>query len=557
MAHLPQLVLCTMILVAEVAGWAWGPVAPWAFVLLLPLPHLIVLSGRNLVGAGSFRMGAMVARIGRFSGTFAFAVLVLCCGWVQWLREAFGARLDLAGWPEVALLWAVLPFMIFEVLTIDAQSRAAWPAGASRLNWRSFHLRMFASTLVPPGLYLGAAALVGSSRWFRVQVEQVELVGAAVFVLLIVGLAVYLPVLLQASWRTHDLPPGALRSSFEEISRTARFTARRVLVWETGQLMANAAIVGLLPSRRIVILSDALLTQLDEDELRAVYAHEMGHSYHNHVPVFLAWAVGVFLVADLSLRAYGPTGEMASLGIMVMFLGGWGLIFGWMSRRFELQADLFAMRTLGSSSALISALEKIAGSLDDTASWRHFSGRRRARFLEEAAQDPDTANRFEGRLRRISFTGYALCALGLVGELCLMTSGLPEDRTWAAIGLGDYSLAQERVEQVTNPDPQLARMVGRTLDLEGVSGSGADSLERAWIAWQAGDTTAALDWAFMSYLQGEHGAHTIARILEGLERNEPVGGAVSTGNLRSPWKEALTQALTKARVTRLRDISNQ
>jgi hypothetical protein len=306
-----------------------------------------------------------------------------------------------------------------------------------------------------------------------------------------------------------------------------------------------------------VILSDALLTQLDEDELRAVYAHEMGHSYHNHVPVFLAWAVGVFLVADLSLRAYGPTGEMASLGIMVMFLGGWGLVFGWMSRRFELQADLFAMRTLGSSSALISALEKIAGSLGDATSWRHFSGRRRARFLEEAAQDPDTADRFEGRLRRISFTGYALCALGLVGELCLMTSGLPEDRTWAAIGLGDYSLAQERVEQITNPDPQLARMVRRTLDLEGVSGSGADSLERAWIAWQAGDTTAALDWAFMSYLQGEHGAHTIAQILERLERNEPVGGAVSTGNLRPPWKEALTQALTKARVTRLRGISNQ
>jgi len=557
MAHLPQLVLCAMILVAEAAGWAWGPVAPWAFVLLLPLPHLIVLSGRNLVGAGSFRMGATVTLIGRFSGTFAFAVLVLCCGWIQWLREAFDARLDLAGWPEVALLWAVLPYMIFEVLTIDAQSRAAWPAGASRLNWRNFHLRMFASTLAPPGLYLGAAALAGSSRWLRVQVEQVELVGAAVFAFLIIGLAVYLPVLLQASWRTHDLPAGTLRSSFEEISRTARFTARRVLVWETGQLMANAAIVGLLPNRRIVILSDALLDQLDEDELRAVYAHEMGHSYHHHVPVFLAWAVGVFLAADLLLRAYGPTGEMASLGIMVMFLGGWGLVFGWMSRRFELQADLFSRRTLGSSSALISALEKIAGSLGDTASWRHFGGRHRARFLEEAAQDPAAADRFEGRLRWVSLTGYALCTLGLVGELCLMTAGLPEDRTWAAIGLGDYSLAQERVEHVTNPDPQLARMVRLTLDLEGVSGSGADSLERAWAAWQAGDTTGALDWAFMSYLQGEHGAQTIAQVLENLDRNEPVDGAVNTWNLQPPWKEALTQALTKARVARLRDISNQ
>jgi hypothetical protein len=61
----------------------------------------------------------------------------------------------------------------------------------------------------------------------------------------------------------------------------------------------------------------------------------------------------------------------------------------------------------------------------------------------------------------------------------------------------------------------------------------------------------------MSYLQGEHGAQTIAQVLESLDRNEPVDGAVNTWNLQPPWKEALTQALTKARVARLRDISNQ
>ena len=547
MPYIPQLVLCTLILVAGVAGWTWGPVAPWALVLLLPLPHLIVLSGRNLGGAGSFRMGALVTFIGRFSGTFAFALLVLCCGWVQWLRESLGARLDLEGWPEANFIWVILPYLIFEALNIDAQSRASCPAGPTRLSWRSFHLRMFASTLIPPAIYLGIAGLVGSNRWMRVQVEQVELVGAAVFVALIGGLAVYLPTLFKASWRTHELPPGRLRTGFEGISKSVGFSSRKVLVWDTGQMIANAAIVGLLPSRRVVILSDALLGDLDEDELKAVYSHEVGHSHHHHVPVFLAWSVGVFLLADFALRAFDPTSPIAVLGIMVAFLGTWGLAFGWMSRRFELQADLFAMRVLGSGRPLVSALEKIEGTLRDKATWRHFGGLRRAHFLDECTQDPAGALRFEQKLKRVSQLGYAICVFGIVAELGLMAQGLPEDRTWAALGLGDYPSAQERVERVANPDPSLERMVKRTLDVEVAVGTSADSLARAWSRWQEHDLKAAADWASMAYLQGNLRAFLIVEILEFLEGEEPLRGSLNPAKLPPPWRVELTGALAAAR----------
>lgn len=547
MAHLPQLVLCMVILMGGVGNWTWGPVAPWALILLLPLPHLVVLSGRNLVGAGSFRMGALVGLAGRYSGVFAFALLVLCCGWVQWLRIAMDARLDLSGWPELALIAAVLPYLAFEALAIDAQSRAAWPPGAGRSKWRGFHLRMFLSALVPPGVYCGFAALVGSNRWLRVQVEQVELAGAFVFALLVLGLAAYLPMLLQVSWRTHELGPGPLRRRFESISKAAGFTARKVLIWETDQMMANAAIVGLLPSRRIVLLSDALIAQLDEDELSAVYAHEMGHAHHHHVPVFLAWAVGAFMMADLALRGVGPTSELGALWIALTFLGAWAIWFGWMSRRFELQADLFALRAVGSPEPLISALRKIEGSLGERASWRHFGGLRRARFLERAVADPGTVRAFEVFLKRLGTAGFVLCALGLLGETILMVGGLKEDRAWAALGLGQYRLAQKRVADIESPDPDLARLVARTREHGGGQGSREDSLRRAWSEWQGGDREAVSDWASLAFLQGGHEAEAIVEILESLRSDEAVTGEVPTGNLPEPWKNALTRALTGVR----------
>jgi post-segregation antitoxin (ccd killing protein) len=143
--------------------------------------------------------------------------------------------------------------------------------------------------------------------------------------------------------------------------------------------------------------------------------------------------------------------------------------------------------------------------------------------------------------------GYAICVFGIVAELGLMAQGLPEDRTWAALGLGDYPSAQKRVERVTNPDPSLERMVKRTLDVEVAVGTSADSLERAWSRWQERDLKAAADWASMAYIQGNLRAYLIVEILEFLEGEEPLRESLNPAKLPSPWRVELIVALSAAR----------
>ena len=66
--------------------------------------------------------------------------------------------------------------------------------------------------------------------------------------------------------------------------------------------MANAMIVGLVPWLRYVIFTDRLLEEFSEDEIEAVFGHEIGHVRHQHMPYylgFLALSLGALgLLAD-------------------------------------------------------------------------------------------------------------------------------------------------------------------------------------------------------------------------------------------------------------------
>ena len=543
MAHLPQLLLAALLVTLAEAGLTWGPVAPWAALLLLPLPHLIVLSGRNLAGRGAFRAGLVMATIGRFSGPLVFGVLLLGCGWLSWLRASTGASLDLEGWPEPALAWALLPFVAYEALSIDAQSRSAWPAGVERGRWRAFQLRMFATSLVPPGLFLGLALLVGSVPWLRVHVEQVQLAGAAFLCVLLVGLMVQLPALLTVSWRTHTLRDPELQTLFDRVSERAGFRARRVRIWETGNLVANAAIVGLLPSRREVLLSDSLVAQLEPEELASVFAHEVGHSRCNHVPTFLYWALAFLLAGHLLASAAAGAFPGADLVVFAGVFGAWLLAFGWLSRRFELQADLFAMRTIGSGRPLVMALEKVGGNLRDIGSWRHFGTGRRAAFLVRAQSDEGWARRFEERLRWIGHAGYAAFAVLALLQLALLVRALPVDRTWAALALGDYAAAERRLERLEQPEEALTDLVDRAATAS--KASAEEQLGRALVAAEAGAGEEARQWVALASLRGLREARHVSRVLDALDRDDLPVAMDGLWLLPTPWRALLGAELTQ------------
>jgi STE24 endopeptidase len=176
--------------------------------------------------------------------------------------------------------------------------------------------------------------------------------------------------------RFTPLPEGGLRDRLQQLARRTRFLHRDILLMDGSRRSrhSNAFFTGLGRFRRIV-LYDTLVSQLAEDELEAVLAHEIGHCRLRHIPRMLAAsALGslilFFLLAQLSgqpwfFDAFGF--QSAGLGPLLLI----ALIFGgaisfWLSplanawsRRFEYQADQFSAQVLGNPRPLVHALRKL------------------------------------------------------------------------------------------------------------------------------------------------------------------------------------------------------
>jgi len=136
---------------------------------------------------------------------------------------------------------------------------------------------------------------------------------------------------------------------------------------------ANAAVVGWGRNRRILI-GDTLLTLCSDDEIEAVFAHELGHVALHHTWKLLAgsavsFVIGFYLlhvVLDPGAAALGFAGpaEIAAVPLLMI----WIAIIGFLSkplqtgysRHLEKQADLFVLDKVEKPETLASALTKLA-----------------------------------------------------------------------------------------------------------------------------------------------------------------------------------------------------
>lgn len=136
---------------------------------------------------------------------------------------------------------------------------------------------------------------------------------------------------------------------------------------------ANAAVIGWGRNRRIVI-GDTLLTLCSDDEIEAVFAHELGHVALHHTWKLLAgsaasFVVGfylLYLVLSPSAAALGfaSPADIAAVPLLMLWIAIFGLFSrplqtGY-SRRLEKQADLFILDKVEKPEILASALTKLA-----------------------------------------------------------------------------------------------------------------------------------------------------------------------------------------------------
>jgi STE24 endopeptidase len=206
--------------------------------------------------------------------------------------------------------------------------------------------------------------------------EQWWIISGTAFMVFFVVLANLAPILiLPLFFRFKPLENQALAERVLELSRRAGTRVRGVFEWKLSEKSkkANAALLGLGNTRRI-ILSDTLLETLNEDEVEAVVAHELGHHVRRHLLQKLALqAVTIFVglyLADQALRRWdSPFGfrglaDFANLPLLILVGVAGSLILlplvNIHSRTCERQADAYALEAIRERHAFVSALEKLA-----------------------------------------------------------------------------------------------------------------------------------------------------------------------------------------------------
>lgn len=292
--------------------------------------------------------------------------------------------------------------------------------------------------LVPVLLIMGLGEVISwvetsPAAWLREMRYGEHLIGA----LFIAGVLVVLagtPVLLRYLWDTSAMPEGPLRSRIERVCSRWGVRVRELLVWGTHYSMGNAAVMGLFGRARYILLTDALLETLEENEIEAVAAHEVAHVKQRHMP-WLAGAIlaPVTLIGGLvegmvalwpGLDADGPGFVLIAGAFTVVVLVG---VLGHVSRRFEWQADAFSVRHLSevqgvsraseeAAASMSSALLRVAamaGMSESRGSWRHGSiAERRARIGALVGQDVEdlAIDREVRRVKRWILVGCVLAA---------------------------------------------------------------------------------------------------------------------------------------------------
>jgi len=150
----------------------------------------------------------------------------------------------------------------------------------------------------------------------------------------------------------------------QKISERLKITMPEVYIYDSPD--PNAFATGPTRNNSMVAVSTGLMQNLNQNEIRAVLAHEMGHVYNGDMftTTVLAGLMNtfVYIIANIIYRFLAERSE--GMAFMAYFIIHMALSFlamipiSWWSRRREFSADKFAANTVGKEH-MISALQSI------------------------------------------------------------------------------------------------------------------------------------------------------------------------------------------------------
>jgi len=310
------------------------------------------------------------------------------------------------------------------------------------------HLSFHSALLIP---WLLIALLSDALQFVRLPDLLLSEIGQILFFGLAFSLFLcFAPWLVVRLWGCEPLPPSPVLDELKRFCACHRFNIGDFLLWPLyGGDHLTAAVMGVLPRLRYILVTRGLLRLLSVDELKAVAAHEMGHVRHYHaffyLVLFLCYAylsssyhdiILLLLLKQEPVLQWVLSSESSgqslfslvySVPVIAMMVVYFRYCFGFFLRNSERQADLHAMRLIGHPFTLITSLQKIAiesGHIEDLPSWHHFSIRERIEFLSAAYENPELVRRHNRKL-----FGTAAVFITAVTLIASLGNGIRESET--------------------------------------------------------------------------------------------------------------------------------
>jgi STE24 endopeptidase len=448
----------------------WG--AAWlvgACLAALAVVHAITaaVAARALDATGNPAAVAILDRAGTGLRLAAGAVVVSAILFLNFLDSIRLAMGDLVLFDELAAMLPVLAFLLlswwisypFERRLREAMllrhlydgtplhplpSRAEFVVSAFR---HQALLGLLPLSLIT-GWQEGLPALAA-----RLTFDQAPLWTAAEPYLLwggVLAAIILTPAIIRYAWDTTPIGPGSVRDIVARVCARHRVRIRGPLLWRTHNAMLNGAVIGVVYPFRYMLFTDALLESLPAAPLEGVVAHEVAHVRLRHPlwlllfvlasAIALGWGItALSLVLPLPQWFQESSGPFAALSL-VLILGA----FGWASRRFEWQADAFAVRHLSGVSlpadqshtaisrpavdAMIDALGLVAdlnGVPRSRGDFRHGSIARRQALLAGLEGADPARLPIDRTVKAIKISTAAVLALGLLLAFLPTTGAAP------------------------------------------------------------------------------------------------------------------------------------
>jgi Zn-dependent protease with chaperone function len=223
---------------------------------------------------------------------------------------------------------------------------------------------------------------------------------------------------MKVLWGLRVLPDGLIRNILQKEAHSLSVRIREYYIIPSfGRGLFTACVLG-FGRWKWVLFSERLMELCDNDMLRAVSLHEFAHVKFRHQFLYLLMVLNFIPHLAFAEQHLAINEAVRTPIIAGAIVGFWFVLFPLISRAFEEQCDLFAVRIIGSAGPLVRVFE-IFHNLHPAKRLhlRHYPPQSRIARLIRAENDPLFKRRILLTCRLFKIMIFVLLLSGIIIQL--------------------------------------------------------------------------------------------------------------------------------------------